>query len=814
MNKYDVTGMTCAACSARVEKAVLSVEGVESCAVNLLTNSMSVEGEVDASIIIDAVTKAGYGASLKGQKVKEELEDHETEIIQKRLIYSSLLLVVLMYFSMGPMIGIKLPHFFESNPIANGIIQAFLSLWIMMLNRHFFISGLKSLYNRSPNMDTLVSLGSLASYIYSFISLLMMSEVAVNSGAEMASHYLHEFYFESAAMILVLITVGKMLESHSKGKTTNALKSLMDLAPKVAYKKINDEIKVVPIENVQVGDLLVCKAGDAIAVDGEIVLGHAAIDESALTGESVPVDKEVGNEVHQASIVRSGYIEIKATKIGEDTTLAQIIQLVQDANTTKAPIAKIADRVSGVFVPIVIMIALVTTVVWYFILKLPFGSALTYGISVLVISCPCALGLATPVAIMVASGMGAKHNILFKTAISLENTGKIDIVALDKTGTITEGKPYVTDLIELNEDLMVYAYNIERYSEHPLARAIVEKGQQLQLEIKEVKDFETLSGSGVKATIDDSLILGGSLKFIQSQIDLDESIIQKVQDFSKMGKTPLLFTKDNEVLGLIAEADRIKEDSSEAIASLKKMGLKVVMLTGDNEATAKAIGAIAGVDEVYAGVLPTGKEEVIQKLKKEGKVLMVGDGINDALALTSSDIGVAIGAGTDVAIDAADLVLMKNSLSDVVKAIKLSKATLKTIHQNLFWAFFYNSIGIPLAAGVFSFMGLGLTPMFGAAAMSLSSFCVVSNALRLNLLKLDDQRKENQNHMKTITIEGMMCPRCEAHVKKALESLEGVSVVEISHSQNMAKVQLSKEVSDLELTQVIEAEDYKVLGIE
>ncbi len=837
MEQYSVTGMSCAACSTRVEKAVSEVAGVESCTVNLLTNSMGVEGNASAESIIKAVEDAGYGAALKKVNSSssnlvnnnaEELKDKETPILRNRLLASIGFLAVLMYFSMGHMFGLEYPAFFENNYVAVGLIQMLLTVIVMVINQKFFINGYKGLMHKSPNMDTLVALGSSAAFIYSTYALFMMTDAQADGNVELAKSYIHELYFESAAMILTLITVGKMLETRSKGKTTNALKSLMKLAPKTAVV-IRDGIEEeIAINLVQKGDIFVVRPGDNIPVDGIVIEGHSAINESALTGESIPVDKEVGDKVSAATLNQSGFIKCEATRVGEDTTLSQIIQMVSDAAATKAPIAKIADKVSGVFVPIVITIAIVTTIIWLLVGK-DMGYALARGISVLVISCPCALGLATPVAIMVGNGVGAKNGIMFKTAVSLEQTGKMQIVALDKTGTITSGEPKVTDILTCEsfskEELVKYAYSLEMKSEHPLARAIMEYGKANRLESFSVEDFMVLPGNGLSGKYNGEELFAGNYNFVSGRVIVDNDIYEKSKELSNEGKTPLFFGKGTELLGIIAVADVIKEESREAVEELKDMGLYVVMLTGDNERTANAIGKQVGVDEVIAGVLPDGKEKVIAKLQEKGQVVMVGDGINDAPALTRADIGIAIGAGTDIAIDAADVVLMKSKLSDVPAAIRLSRATLKNIHQNLFWAFFYNIIGIPLAAGIWiPIFGWELNPMFGAAAMSLSSFCVVTNALRLNLVKIYDVnqdkkikikgKREEKKMVKTIKIEGMMCGHCEARVKKCLEAMEQVSEATVSHTEGTAVVTLKEDVSGDELKKVIEEQDYKVLDIQ
>ena len=820
MKQYNVTGMSCAACSARVEKAVSKVPGVTSCSVSLLTNSMGVEGTASDDEIISAVVAAGYGASVKTKtaaaksdtKKDDELKDTETPALLKRLIWSVAFLLVLMYFSMGHMMwGWPLPHFFDGNHIAMGIVQLLLTIVIMIINRKFFTSGFKALFNRSPNMDTLVALGSSASFGWSLYVLFAMTSAQLHGDVAAVEELMMQFYFESAAMILTLITVGKTLEARSKGKTTDALKSLMKLAAKTANViRENGEI-TVSVEEVQTNDIFVVRPGENIPVDGVIIDGESAINESALTGESIPVDKTIGDSVSAGTINQSGFLRCRATRVGEDTTLSQIIQMVSDAAATKAPIAKIADKVSGVFVPIVIGIAIITTVLWL-ILQKDVGYALARGISVLVISCPCALGLATPVAIMVGSGVGARKGILFKTASSLEEVGRIKIVALDKTGTITEGKPKVTDILPesgLSEnELLLYAFALEKKSEHPLAKAITEKAAELKLEAKEVSDFKALTGNGLMGILDGKILKGGSEKYISGEIELSAEAKEKAKALSEEGKTPLFFAAENKLLGIIAVADTIKKDSAEAIRKLRRAGLSVVMLTGDNERTANVIGKAAGVDEIIANVLPDGKQRAVENLKKRGKVAMIGDGINDAPALTSADLGIAIGAGTDVAIDAADVVLMKSSLADAEAAIRLSKATLRNIRENLFWAFIYNVIGIPLAAGVLIPLGLTLNPMFGAAAMSLSSFCVVTNALRLNLFKTE-KRKEEKQMEKTIKIEGMMCPHCEAAVKKALEAIDGVASAAPDHTKNCAKVVLSKEVADDVLIKAVTDAGYK-----
>ena len=866
--------MSCAACSARVEKAVSKVPGVTSCSVSLLTNSMGVEGTASSDEIIRAVQDAGYGASLKGASgqqmsasaSEEALEDHETPVLKRRLIASIGFLLVLMYFSMGHMMwGWPLPAWFDGNHVAMGLVQLLLAGIIMVINQKFFISGFKSLWHRAPNMDTLVALGSMASFVWSVYALFAMTRAQVDGDSAAVMNYMMEFYFESAAMILTLITVGKMLEARSKGKTTDALKGLMKLAPKTAVVVRDGQEATVPIEQVRKGDIFVVRPGENIPVDGVILEGNSAVNESALTGESIPVDKNPGDAVSAATVNQSGFIRCEATRVGEDTTLSQIIKMVSDAAATKAPIAKIADRVSGVFVPAVISIAIVTTVIWLLVGR-PFGFALARGISVLVISCPCALGLATPVAIMVGNGMGAKNGILFKTAVSLEEAGKIQIVALDKTGTITKGEPQVTDLVPAEgiseKELLTYAYALEKKSEHPLAKAILARAEEQQITTQEVSDFQALPGNGLRAVLNNEVLTGGSMKFISNQVSITPELILEAEKLAGEGKTPLLFTKNGKLIGMIAVADVMKEDSPRAVKELQNMGIRVVMLTGDNERTAKAIGAQAGVDEVIAGVLPDGKESVIRSLKEKGKVAMVGDGINDAPALTRADIGIAIGAGTDVAIDAADVVLMKSQLSDVPAAIRLSRATLRNIHENLFWAFFYNVIGIPLAAGVWiPIFGWTLNPMFGAAAMSLSSFCVVTNALRLNLFKVHDASKDKKikqntaelhvtadtenknmtnedadccsteihdrkdqenikvnkenNGMTTITVNvtGMMCGHCEAHVNKAIKEAFGVEDVVSSHEKGTTVIQAPQKLDEDKIREVIKEAGYEVTGI-
>ncbi|WP_347375167.1 heavy metal translocating P-type ATPase [Dorea amylophila] len=845
MEQYIVTGMSCAACSSRVEKAVLKVPGVTSCSVSLLTNSMGVEGTASEQEIIKAVKDAGYGASKKGEGAakaqptqalagEDMLKDRETPVLKKRLIASVGFLIVLMYFSMGHMMwGWPVPGFMKDNHVMMGLLQMLLTITVMVINQKFFISGFKGLIHRAPNMDTLVALGSGASFVYSTYALFAMTDAQMHGDMDAVMSYMHDFYFESAAMILALITVGKMLEARSKGKTTDALKGLMKLAPKTAVVIRGEKEVQVSIEQVQKGDCFVVKPGENIPVDGEVIEGNSAVNESALTGESIPVDKAVGDKVSAATVNQSGYLKCRATRVGEDTTLSQIIQMVSDAAATKAPIAKIADRVSGVFVPMVITIAVLTIIVWL-IAGQSIGFALSRGIAVLVISCPCALGLATPVAIMVGNGMGARNGIMFKTAVSLEETGKMQIVALDKTGTITSGEPKVTDIIPaagVTEDtLLKCAYALENKSEHPLARAILENAKEENAGIEEVTGFQALPGNGLTAILDDHTLYGGNYTFISSKVSVDEDIQKKTERLAEAGKTPLFFGNEDRLLGVIAVADVIKEDSPQAIKELQNMGIHVVMLTGDNERTAKAIGQQAGVDEVIAGVLPEGKEQVIRKLKEKGKVAMVGDGINDAPALTRADMGIAIGAGTDVAIDAADVVLMKSRLSDVPAAIRMSRATLRNIHENLFWAFFYNIIGIPLAAGVwYPLFGWKLNPMFGAAAMSLSSFCVVSNALRLNLFKMYDaskdkklkakkekkrSKKEDKTMKKIMHIEGMMCGHCEAAVKKALEALPQVDEAVVSHEAGTAELTLNAEIADDVLKKTVEDKDYTVTSVE
>ena len=858
MEQYTVTGMSCAACSARVEKAVSKVAGVNACSVSLLTNSMGVEGTAAAEAVIRAVEEAGYGAAVKGSGAQRSthaaeaalLRDQETPVLKRRLWYSIAFLVILMYFSMGHMMwNFPVPAILEQNHVAMGLIQLLLTIAVMVMNQKFFISGFKSLWHRAPNMDTLVALGSAAAFVYSTYALFAMTDAQLNGDSDAVMGYMHEFYFESAAMILTLITVGKMLEAHSKGKTTDALRGLMNLSPKTAVLvRGGSEVKV-PVEEVAVGDIFVVRPGESIPVDGVVLEGTSAVNEAALTGESIPVDKQAGDSVSAATVNQSGFIQCRASRVGEDTTLSQIIQMVSDAAATKAPIAKVADQVSGVFVPAVMLIALVTILVWLAAGQ-TIGFALARGISVLVISCPCALGLATPVAIMVGNGVGAKNGIMFKTAVSLEEAGKVSVVALDKTGTITSGEPKVTDLIPAQgsseEKLLEMAYLLEQKSEHPLARAVNEyakvyfaqKEDAAKGTLAEVTDFKALPGNGLTAVVNGKPLYGGNAKFISERFEIAPDMLEKAQQLALEGKTPLFFGGDA-LAGMIAVADVIKEDSRQAVEELQGMGIYVVMLTGDNVHTAKAIGRQAGVNEVIAGVLPDGKESVIRRLMEKGKTAMVGDGINDAPALTRADLGIAIGAGTDIAIDAADVVLMKSSLRDVAAAIRLSRQTLKNIHENLFWAFFYNIIGIPLAAGVWiPFFGWQLNPMFGAAAMSLSSFCVVTNALRLNLVEVystrHDKKRRNQSGTvyrdnqteieieregektmtKTMKIEGMMCGHCEARVKKCLEALEQVSEAVVSHEAGTAVLTLSAEVSDEELRKTVEAQDYKVLSVE
>ncbi len=832
MKKFNVTGMSCAACSSRVEKAVSKVNGVKSVSVSLLTNSMGVEGSASDESIIAAVEKAGYGASVAGGEKKqsaenEQLKDKDTPVLMHRLIASVGFLAVLMYISMGHMmLGWPLPNFFTDNHIAMGLAQLLLCVIIMVINRKFFISGFKGLIHRSPNMDTLVALGSGASFVYSVYALFAMTDAQVKGNAELVMSYMHEFYFESAAMILTLITVGKMLEAHSKGKTTNALKALLNLAPKKATLLIDSKETEVTVDKVKKGDVFVVRPGESIPVDAEITDGSTAVDESALTGESIPVDKVVGDTVSAGTINKAGFIKCSATAVGEDTALSQIIKMVSDAAATKAPVAKIADKVSGVFVPAVIVIALITIAVWL-LCGQTIGYALARGISVLVISCPCALGLATPVAIMVGNGMGARKGILFKTAASLEEAGKTQVAVLDKTGTITKGEPKVTDVIPFGiseNELLQYAYSIETKSEHPLAKAVIAKAQEIGLVPYEITGFKAESGNGLSGEYNGEKIIGGSKKYISSLINISNDISSRADSLSEEGKTPLFFMKGDKLLGIIAVADVIKEESPKAIKQLQNMGIKVVMLTGDNERTAKAVGKLAGVDEVIAGVMPDGKEKVVAELKKQGKVLMVGDGINDAPALTRADIGMAIGSGTDIAIDAADVVFMKSKLTDVPAAVRLSRKTLRNIHENLFWAFIYNVIGIPLAAGVWiPLLGWQLNPMFGAAAMSLSSFCVVTNALRLNFFDITNPKKDRKikykskkddNAMtKTMKIDGMMCSHCEGRVKQSLEGLAQVSQAEVSHEKGTAVVTLTAEVSNDVLKKTVEDQGYNVISI-
>ncbi len=852
MRHYNISGMSCAACSARVEKAVSAVDGVTQCTVNLLTNSMVADGTASDAAIIAAVENAGYGASRADSDAKSAPKaddgmsfDKEINLLKHRLIWSLVLLAVLMYFSMGHMMwGWPLPPFFDGNHVAMGLAQLLLTIGVMVINQKFFISGFKSVKNKAPNMDTLVSLGAGASFIYSTYALFAMTGAQVHGDSELAMHYMHEFYFESAAMILALITLGKMLEARSKGKTTNALKGLMELSPKTAVIERDGKEITVPAEEVQKGDIFIVRPGDSIPADGIVTEGSSAVNEAALTGESIPADKTVGDKVSAATVNQSGYIKCRATDVGADTTLSKIIRMVGDAAATKAPIAKIADRVSAIFVPTVITIAVVTTVAWM-LFGASFGYALARGISVLVISCPCALGLATPVAIMVGNGVGAKHNILFKTAAALEETGRIKTVVLDKTGTVTTGKPTVTDIVCAGgtgeNELIESAYSLEAKSEHPLAKAVVEYAAENGLTARATENFTALPGNGLTGEIDGTAVYGGNMNFIKTHAGIDAALITRAEELSSQGKTPLFFCTDKKTLGIIAVSDVIKDDSAEAISELRAGGIRVVMLTGDNRRTAEAIAKTAGIDEVIADVLPDGKESAVSELMKDGKVAMVGDGINDAPALTRADIGIAIGAGVDIAIDAADVVLMKSSLSDVVSAIKLSRATLRNIHENLFWAFIYNVLGIPLAAGVFIHaFGWQLNPMFGAAAMSLSSFCVVTNALRLNTVRLGGKRgtksgngstniKKNENAVKieniekhektegkkmtkTLKIEGMMCGHCEARVKKCLEEIDGVQSAEVSHEKGTAVVTLTKDVPFDTLKAAVEAQDYKVVG--
>lgn len=847
MEQYHVTGMTCAACSARVEKAVSNVEGVTACSVNLLTNSMGVEGTASTESIIQAVKDAGYGAELQNadneagsSSVEDALKDTETPILKKRLFISLIFLAILMYFSMGHMmLGFQIPAVLEGNHVAMGLIQLLLTVIIMVINQKFFISGFKSLWHKSPNMDTLVALGATASFGYSVAALFVMTDAQMRGDMKLVMQCMDEFYFESAAMILTLITLGKTLESYSKGRTTDALKGLMSLAPKTAVLFQDGKEIEVPVSRVKKGDLFVVRPGENIPVDGVIIEGNAAVDESALTGESIPVDKEIGDTVSAATTNQSGYIKCEAARVGEDTTLSQIIQMVSDAAATKAPIAKVADKVSGVFVPTIILLALLTFIVWILCGK-EIGFALARAISVLVISCPCALGLATPVAIMVGNGVGAKHGIMFKNAVSLEETGKVAIVALDKTGTITKGEPEVVALIEgekvTPKELLFYAASLEKGSEHPLAGAILRKAEKEKIEPGEVSDFAVFAGNGLQAKCHDGMLLGGKYEYICRKVKIPKYVKDATEKYALEGKTPLFFAKEEKLLGAIIVADDIKKDSPKAIKELQNMGIHVIMLTGDNEKTAKHIGEIAGVDQVIAGVLPDGKEAVVKELQRYGSVAMVGDGINDAPALTKADIGIAIGAGADIAIDAADVVLMKSNLSDVPAAIRLSRSTLKIIHENLFWAFIYNLLGIPLAAGIWiPVFGWTLNPMFGAAAMSLSSFCVVTNALRLNLCKIYDSGKDKRNKTKesihialleqngkgekntmkkTMKIEGMMCGHCEARVKKVLEELEQVAEAEVSHESGTAVVTLTGDISDEVLKETVEAQDYKVTDIQ
>ena len=853
MEQYVVTGMSCAACQARVEKAVNGVPGVTSCSVSLLTNSMGVEGTASPEEIIKAVEAAGYGASPKGQTEKaavslsdklaaeeDALKDRETPVLKRRLIASVGFLLVLMYFSMGHMmLGFPLPAFFDDNHVAMGLIQLLLTVVIMIINKKFFVSGFSSLMHGAPNMDTLIALGSAAGFVYSTVMLFAMTRAQVDGGAMAAMPYMDEFYFESSAMILALITVGKMLEAYSKGKTTNALKSLMKLAPKTANIERDGVEVTVSVDEVKIGDIFLVRPGENIPVDGVVLEGNSAVNESALTGESLPVDKEPGSPVSSATLNQSGFLRCRATKVGEDTTLAQIIQMVSDAAATKAPVAKLADTISGYFVPAVIAIATLTTVIWLLVGE-PIGYALARGICVLVVSCPCALGLATPVAIMVGNGVGAKNGILFKNAEALQETGAVQIVALDKTGTITSGEPKVTDLVPAEgvteEELILLAASLEQKSEHPLAKAVLQYAQEKETSLREAEEFQALPGNGLTAKVDGKVLLGGSYKYMKGQTRIPESFTRKYEDLAGDGKTPLFFSSDGELLGVIAVADTMKEDSAQAISELKNMGIHVVMLTGDNERTAAAIGRQAGVNEVVAGVLPNGKETVIRKLQEKGKVAMVGDGINDAPALTRAEIGIAIGAGTDVAIDAADVVLMKSKLTDVSAAIRLSRRTYTNIVENLFWALIYNTLLIPLAAGAYvKLFGWSMNPMWGAAAMSLSSFCVVSNALRLNLLKIHDashdrpiknrvqtdpdgrilehNTKEEETMTKTLKIEGMMCTHCEATVKKALEAVDGVAEAKVSHVEGTAVVELNKDVTDDALKSAVEAKDYTVLEV-
>ena len=838
MEQYNVTGMSCAACSARVEKAVSAVEGVSACSVSLLTNSMGVEGTAAPEAIIAAVEAAGYGASRKGEKKtsspaadEEALRDRETPVLKRRLASSLGFLLVLMYVSMGhTMLGLPLPAFFEGNHLAIGLLELLLAAIVMLINHKFFTCGIRGLLHRAPNMDTLVALGSGVSFLYSTVTLFAMTAAVQRGDAERAHALMHNLYFESAAMIVTLITVGKMLEARSKGKTTDALKSLMRLAPQTARVERGGAEKTVPIDEVQKGDVFLVRPGESIPVDGVVLEGESSVNEAALTGESIPVDKTAGDRVSAATVNQSGFIRCEATRVGEDTTLSQIIKMVSDASATKAPIAKLADKVSGIFVPAVIGIALVTFGIWLLLGK-EFAFALSRGIAVLVISCPCALGLATPVAIMVGNGMGAKNGILFKTAVSLEQTGKTQIVVLDKTGTVTNGEPVVTDLIPAEgvteEQLFTAALALEKKSEHPLARAITAYGEEKGVAAAPIENFTALPGNGLRATQNGEVLLGGSMKYVSSLVSVPDTLRAGAEALAEKGKTPLLFAKGGLLLGLIAVADTVKPDAVEAVRELKGMGIRVVMLTGDNSRTAAAIGAQVDADEVISGVLPEGKESVIRSLQERGRVAMVGDGINDAPALTRADVGIAIGAGADVAVDAADVVLMKSRMRDVPAAIRLSRATLVNIKENLFWAFFYNIICIPLAAGAYARFGLTLSPMIGAAAMSLSSFCVVTNALRLNFCRLYDptrdkkikntlkeREEEEKNMTKTLKIEGMMCPHCEARVKKALEAVDGVAAAEVSHVAGTAVVMLSADVANDTLRNAVEAQDYKVLGIE
>ena len=836
MEYYNITGMSCAACSARVEKAVSKLPNVDEVSVNLLTNTMSVKGNSKSSDIIAAVEAAGYGASLRdasntssdaSSNDSEALKDTQTPLLKKRLEASLIFLIILMYFSMGHMmLGLPLPSWFNNNHVAMGLVQLLLAGIIMIINQRFFISGTKAILNGSPNMDTLVALGSGVSYIWSVYILFLMTASVANGDTSATMQYMDEFYFESAAMILTLITVGKMLEARSKGKTTDALKSLMKLSPQTATLFIDNAEKNVPISDVKVDDIFIVKPGELVPVDGIVIYGASAINEATLTGESIPVDKTIGDDVSAATINQSGYIRCRATRVGSDTTLSQIIKMVSDASATKAPIAKIADKVSGIFVPVVICIAIVTTIVWLLLGK-ELAFALARGISVLVISCPCALGLATPVAIMVGSGVGAKNGILFKNAPTLEAAGKVEAVVLDKTGTITKGEPVVTDIYptgEFNEaSLLELAYSLEIKSEHPLAKAIVKKANELNISCFDIDNFSAMPGNGITATYNEIPLLAGSYKYISSIINISADIESKANEFSNQGKTPLIFSKGGSICGLIAVADTIKPDSKAAISELKGMGIKVLMLTGDNEKTARAIGSEVGVDDVIAGVLPDGKETVVKNLMKDYKVAMVGDGINDAPALTRADIGIAIGAGSDIAIDSASIVLMKNSLLDVPAAIRLSRNVLRNIHENLFWAFIYNIIGIPLAVGCYISLGLTLNPMFGAAAMSLSSFSVVSNALRLNLYDIYNSKRDykikkkeriTMDNSKAIKIEGMMCPHCEARVKKALEELPEISEAIVNHKESNAIIKLVSDISDDKIKKTIEEQGYKVIDIQ